>query len=99
MKENVILVNTGRGAVVKEDALIEALESGRVLRAGLDVFETEPPAGSPLLGRKDVVLSPHVGWYSEESREDCIRDVAEDISRFFDGKTLRGKVDPTAPWV
>jgi D-3-phosphoglycerate dehydrogenase len=98
MREGVLLVNTGRGSIVEEAALLDALDDGTVAAAGLDVFETEPPRGSPLLEREDVLLSPHVGWYSEDSREDVIRSVAEDVGRVFDGDEPEGSVDPGAAW-
>jgi len=98
MHDGVVLINTGRGPVVEEAALLAALRDGTVAAAGLDVFETEPPRDSPLLEREDVILSPHVGWYSEESREDVIRSVAEDVGRVFDGDEPEGSVDPGAAW-
>jgi D-3-phosphoglycerate dehydrogenase len=98
MRDGVVLINTGRGPVVEEAALLAALRDGTVAAAGLDVFETEPPRDSPLLERADVILSPHVGWYSEESREDVIRSVAEDVGRVFDGEEPEGSVDPGAAW-
>ncbi len=67
MKSDAYLVNTSRGPVVDEAALIAALQSGRIAGAALDVFEHEPlAADSPLLGMENVVLSPHVASYSEE---------------------------------
>ncbi len=67
MKKGAYLVNTARGAVVDEPALIEALRSGHLAGAGLDVFEQEPlPADSPLIGMSNVLLAPHLASYSEE---------------------------------
>jgi len=93
-----ILVNTGRGPVVDEAGLLAALKADDVAAAGLDVYETEPPAGSPLLDREDVVLSPHVGWYSEESRDDCIRNVARDVRRVLAGEPPRSPAEPGEGW-
>jgi len=60
MKDGVLLVNTGRGLVIDDDALANALESGKVAGAGLDVFSEEPPVNSPLLNCKNLIASPHI---------------------------------------
>lgn len=65
-------MNTSRGGVIDQDALVEALERGTVAGAGLDVLATEPPAQAEqrLLAREDVVCTPHMGYYSEEALEE-----------------------------
>ena len=74
MKDGVVLVNTSRGPVVDEAALVEALRSGKVRGAGLDVMEQEPlPPDSPLRTLDNVTMTPHVGAYSDESVEDLYR--------------------------
>jgi len=72
MKRGAVLVNTSRGGVIDQDALVEALERGIVAGAGLDVLATEPPAQAEqrLLAREDVVCTPHMGYYSEEALEE-----------------------------
>jgi len=86
MKRGVILVNTARGPVVDEAALIEGLDSGKVAAAGLDVFEREPlPADSPLRRHPRLLLSDHAAWYSEDSEAELHRSVAEDAVRVCTG--------------
>ena len=99
MGEGTIVVNTGRGSVIAEEALLDALDNGTVAMAGLDVFEVEPLGDSPLREREDVILTPHIAWYSEESREDAIRSVAEDIRRVLQNREPRGRLESGTPWL
>lgn len=100
MADDAIVVNTARGPVVDESALIEALEAGEVARAGLDVLESEPPdPENPLLAREDVVVTPHTAWYSEESRRDLSRGVASDVAAVVQGEAPTNPVDAELPWV
>jgi D-3-phosphoglycerate dehydrogenase len=85
MKPGVMIVNTARGPLIDEDALVRALDSGKVAAAGLDVVTTEPlPRDSKLLGRDNVVITPHTGFYSVEAllelETKCARDVAAVLS-------------------
>lgn len=78
------LVNAARGSVVDEDALVAALEAGRIAGAGLDVFADEPHVPDALLGRDDVVLLPHVGSATTQTREAMGRVVLDNIDAFLE---------------
>ena len=92
-----VIVNPGRGGVVSEDALVEALASGRLAGAGLDVFEREPlDPGAPLLARDDVVATPHVAGVTDASYGGIARGVAENVRRLFAGEPLRNCVNAEA---
>lgn len=87
MRPTAILVNTARGGLVDLDALHDALAAGRLLGAGLDVFDPEPPdPAHPLFGRDDVVVTNHIGWYSEESMRELQRKAAEEALRVLRGE-------------
>jgi lactate dehydrogenase-like 2-hydroxyacid dehydrogenase len=79
MKDGVVIVNTARGGVIDENALLAALRSGKVSRAGLDVVATEDFAGSQLLRESHVTLTPHIGWCSEDSVLELQRKVGENV--------------------
>ena len=87
MKPGVVFVNTARGPVVDEAALIAALEAGHVGSAGLDVFVTEPlPADHPFTAMDNVVLTPHTAWYSEESEIEIRSKTARNVVEALSGK-------------
>jgi len=69
MKKGVIIINTARGAVMEEDALVKALESGQVSSVGLDVYEEEPKVHPGLLENPNVMLLPHLGTYTVETMQ------------------------------
>jgi lactate dehydrogenase-like 2-hydroxyacid dehydrogenase len=83
-----ILVNVARGAVVDEAALVEALQSGKLGGAGLDVFEKEPQVPEALIGMDNVVLAPHVGSGTYETRRAMSQLVLDNLDRKFAGKPL-----------
>jgi gluconate 2-dehydrogenase len=89
MKRTAILINASRGPTVDENALIQALQDGTILAAGLDVFDPEPPAAdSPLLRMKNVVALPHIGSATHETRHAMNLNAAENLIGALDG-TLR----------
>ena len=82
-----LVMNLSRGTVVDEAALIEALERGWISGAALDVLEREPPdAKNPLMGRDDVILTTHIGFYSEESKSELKRRAAQNVTSVLMGK-------------
>ncbi|MET0863979.1 MAG: D-2-hydroxyacid dehydrogenase family protein [Nakamurella sp.] len=84
------LVNTSRGPIVNERALIDALTNGTIAGAALDVFDVEPlPAGHPLLSTPRTILSPHVGFVSQQAYAGTYGQVVEDIAGGLDGNPLR----------
>lgn len=94
-KKTAYLINTSRGAVVDEPALISALEQGALAGAGLDVFETEPlPADSPLLRMDNVILTPHTASYSEASRVRVRQRVAQEAARIARGEWPSALANP-----
>jgi D-3-phosphoglycerate dehydrogenase len=95
MKPSAILINTSRGEVVDEDALIKALNKGWILAAGLDVFEKEPlDSDHPLFKIPNVVLSGHVRWYSKDAVRELQTRGAKEIRRVFAGENPVSWVNP-----
>ena len=87
MERKPLLINTSRGPIVNEKALIQALEEGHISGAGLDVLETEPPdSRNHMLKMENVLLSPHVGFYSEESISELKRRAAKNVSAVLRGR-------------
>lgn len=89
MKESAFIINTGRGPLVDEAALAAALNSGRIAGAGLDVLSVEPPKeGNSLIGAKNCLITPHIGWASYEARTRLIAATASNLQSFLDGKPV-----------
>ena len=87
MKNTAYLINTARGPLVEINDLAAALDAGEIAGAGLDVLPEEPPAAdNPLLGRDDVVLTPHTGFYSEDALLDLQTTVATDVASVLAGE-------------
>jgi D-3-phosphoglycerate dehydrogenase len=94
MKPTACLVNTARGPIVDEAALAQALDSGQLAGAALDVLSEEPPSNSPLVGRDNVILTPHTSFYSEESLVELQTKAAEEVVRVLTGQPPRNPVNP-----
>ncbi len=95
MRTDAILVNTSRGGVVDGEALVEALRSGSILGAAIDVHESEPlPPGHPLTTFDSVVLTPHLAWYTEESYDELKRRTVANVLDVSAGRAPRDIVNP-----
>jgi len=89
MKSDALLINTARGGIVDEAALVEALRAGEIGGAGFDVLTEEPPAGGNALldaGLRNLIVTPHTAWASRESRQRVIDIVGDNIRAWFDGE-------------
>jgi D-3-phosphoglycerate dehydrogenase / 2-oxoglutarate reductase len=96
MKPTAYLVNTARGPIVDEAALAHALDAQQIAGAALDVLSQEPPAGSPLFGRNNVILTPHTSFYSVESLVELQVKAAEEVVRVLTKQAPRNPVNPEA---
>jgi phosphoglycerate dehydrogenase-like enzyme len=97
LRDGAILINVARGAIVDEEALVNALRSGKLAGAGIDVFEREPlPPDSPLWELRNVVLTPHIGGISDKTHLRIFERFMENLRRFLSGEPLLGVVDKRA---
>jgi D-3-phosphoglycerate dehydrogenase len=94
MKRGAYIVNTARGPIIDEAALAEALDSGQIAGAALDVMGQEPPPPSPLFGRDNVIITPHTSFYSEESLVELQVKAAQEVVSVLSGKAPRNPVNP-----
>ncbi len=93
MKKGVMIINSARGGIVDEAALFDALQSGKVAAAALDVFEQEPPENCPLLGLDNVIATPHLGAATQEAQDNVAIAVAEQIVDYLLKGTIRNAVN------
>ncbi|HEU0072920.1 MAG TPA: D-2-hydroxyacid dehydrogenase family protein [Dehalococcoidia bacterium] len=90
MKRTAYFINTSRGPIVHEDALIEALQGRRIAGAGLDVYDIEPlPKNHPLLALDNVLLTPHLGFVTRDAYAKFYGDTVENVAAFLNGKPIR----------
>jgi phosphoglycerate dehydrogenase-like enzyme len=95
MKATACFVNTARGQLVDEEALVDALRAGRIRGAALDVFHTEPlPVNHPLRSLENVILTPHMGYVTEDSYDQFFRQAVENIESYLDGRVPAGAMNP-----
>jgi len=89
MKDGVIIINNSRGQLIVEQDLADALNSGKVMAAGLDVVSAEPISGSnPLLKAKNCIITPHISWAAKESRKRLMDIAVQNLQCFIDGKPI-----------
>ena len=94
MKQGAILINTSRGGLIDEKALEQALLSGRLLGAGLDVLSSEPASvGNPLLKLKNCFITPHIAWATRESRTRLMNQAVKNLKAWMEGNTINNVLE------
>jgi D-3-phosphoglycerate dehydrogenase / 2-oxoglutarate reductase len=92
-KPGVRIINCARGGIINEEALAEAVASGKVAAAAIDVFISEPPTGSPLLEQDNIIVTPHLGASTKEAQVNVAVDVAEQIINFNQGLPVKNAIN------
>jgi D-3-phosphoglycerate dehydrogenase len=92
MKDGVRIISAARGGVIDETALLQALESGKVASAALDVFEKEPPLDSPLVKHPKLIATPHIGGETQEAQKRASADIVNEVLAALEGDPLRWRV-------
>jgi D-3-phosphoglycerate dehydrogenase / 2-oxoglutarate reductase len=93
MKKGSYVVNTARGPIIDEAALAAAIDSGHIAGAALDVMTNEPPVNSPLIGKRNVIITPHTSFYSEESLVELQTKASQEVANVLTGKPARNPVN------
>jgi D-3-phosphoglycerate dehydrogenase / 2-oxoglutarate reductase len=94
MKKGSYIVNTARGPIIDETALAAAIDSGQIAGAALDVMTNEPPVNSPLIGKRNVIITPHTSFYSEESLVDLQTKASQEVANVLTDKPPLNPVNP-----
>jgi glycerate dehydrogenase len=93
LKSNCLVINTGRGQLIDENALADALNQGRIKGACVDVLTKEPPTSTnPLLNAANCLVTPHIGWRSKQARQRAITQTYENIEAFLNGNMIRAAI-------
>ena len=93
MKQGSYVVNTARGPIIDEVALAAAIDSGHIAGAALDVMTNEPPVNSPLIGKRNVIITPHTSFYSDESLVELQTKASQEVANVLTGKPARNPVN------